>query len=364
MKLGKLGRIRIRRHHVPHICAGLFALVMLLGFAGPLFVIPKADADQLALRSVELSDPATSAADVNYAFGFTTKTGGPIGSILFEICENYQYEQTDPCTPPNGLDASDAVLTNQTGTSDFFLDPDSDTNTLIITRPAATTVSPQPLTYEFSGITNPSEIGSFYVRMSTYTSLDASGPEVDYGNVVFVTSIDIQITTEVPPYLLFCTGITIDGYNCGTAQGSFVSFGELSVATPRVATSQMLASTNAPYGYSITLAGRTLTAGNNVIPGMEQTGPSRPGTSQFGLNARSNTGPSVGLDPAGPGATTPDAQYNVPNQFRFKSGEIIASSDNTDDYRKLTVSYIVNRSSQQEPGRYVATLTYICLANF
>jgi hypothetical protein len=88
------------------------------------------------------------------------------------------------------------------------------------------------------------------------------------------------------------------------------------------------------------------------------------GVSQFGINGRSNNSPSVGSEPDGPGLTVPGVGYNTPNIFRFASGDIIASSNNTDDYRKLTMSYIVNASRNQPPGKYVATVSYICLANF
>jgi hypothetical protein len=360
----KLGKLHIRKRHVPHICAGLFALWLVVTLAMPLVALPsRAEAETLRLRSVKLSDVTTASTNVNYLFNFETYTSGPVGSISFQICSNYIYEPTDICIPPPGFSAAGTALSAQTGVTDFSLDPSSTASMLLITRPAATPVSPQALSYEFTGITNPSNIGSYYVHIMTFASTDGSGLHTDYGDVVFATNEDITITTEVPPYLYFCVGITIQGFNCGTVEGGFLSFGELSAATARTASSQMLAATNAPYGYSITLAGTTLTAGNNVIPAMNG-GVSQPGISQFGLNARANTGPVVGADPDGPGLTTPSSPYNTPNFFRFQSGEIIASSNNTDDYRKLTVSYIVNRDREQAPGRYVATVSYICLANF
>lgn len=363
MKLAKLRMLRIRRHHVPHICAGLFALVMLIVISGPLFVSAPASAELLPTRSLEISDPTISATNVNYNFGFTTSTNGTLGSISYTFCSNYLFETTDVCIPPSGMDASAATLTNQQGITDFSIDPSTTSSVLVISRTPGAAAANQILGYEFSGMTNPDYIGSIYVRIATFASNDATGPETDYGIVLTSTAQDIVITTEVPPYLQFCTGVTITGYNCGTAEGGFISFGELSVTTTRSATSQMLASTNAPYGYSITLAGSTMTAGNNSIPAMTG-GLSQTGTSQFGLNAVFNTAPTVGVDPVGPGLTMPGNGYEVPNQFRFHSGDIIASNDHTDDYRKLTVSYIVNRDRNQSPGRYVATISYICLANF
>lgn len=358
----KLQTLRVK------ICLNRFRTVLImsafvLSIMAPLVYISITEAAQLGFRRLQLSDSTISSTDAVYNFSFNTLTSGPLGSISFEICSNYKYEPTDPCTQAPGSNASTALLSAQAGVTDFSLDPGSTATRLVITRPVATVVSPQPLGYTFSQITNPDNIGSYYVRIATYASTNASGPETDNGVVVFATNAGIGITTEVPPYLLFCTGVTIDGFNCGTASGSFLNFGELSATTTRTATSQLLASTNAPYGYSITLAGTTMTAGNNVIPAMPG-GPSQVGVSQFGINGRLNSSPIVGNDPDGPGTTSVSGGYNIPNVFRFVSGDIIASSSTTDDYRKLTMSYIVNRSADQPPGRYVATISYICLANF
>ncbi len=338
--------------------------LMVCALLAPLLIFAQSDAVLLSYRHLELSDNSVSASGVNYKFTFNTNTSGPIGSIKFDICENYQYDPGDACTIPVGFSASSATLASQSGIADFSLSPSSTDRELILSRPAVTPVSPQQLTYEFTNLTNPSTIGSDYVRISTYPTLDASGPETDYGVVVFAVNQGIGIQTEVPPYLLFCTGITIDGYNCGTAQGNFISFGELSSRTTRTATSQLLASTNAPYGYTVTLAGATMTAGNNVISAMTANAPSLIGTSQFGLNSRANSAPSVGSDPDGPGLTSPRAGYNTPNSFKFGSGDIFSSSTSSDDYRKLTVSYIVNVPKDQPAGDYAATVSYICLANF
>jgi hypothetical protein len=339
------------------------SLLLLLVIGAPLFLYGSSEAVLLSFRSLQLSDGTVGVTGAKYNFTFNTNTSGPLGSISFEVCSNYQYESTDPCTPPVGFDATGATLTGQTGISNFNMPTQPTGSKLLISRPVASNVTPQQLTVEFSNITNPTNVGSYYVRIQTYASTDGNGPETDYGIVVFATNDAITISTEVPPYLMFCTGITIDGFNCGTAAGSFISFGELSSKIPRTATSQLLASTNAPYGYSVTLAGSTMTAGTNVIPAMSGAA-SRPGTNQFGLNAKANSTPTVGSEPEGPGLTVPSNPYNTPNQFRFTAGDIIASSNNTDDYRKMTISYLVNVGANQPAGRYVATISYICLANF
>ncbi len=351
------------RRFTPSVCAMAVA-VLLLALAIPLFLYRPATAELLGYRRLQLSDSTVSVPNVSYNFSFNTMTTGPIGSIEFQICTNYQYEPTDPCTTPPGLDLTATTLSAQSGVTDFSMEPNLLTdNKIVITRPVASVVTPQPLSYVLSGITNPSVLSSYYVRIATHSASDGTGPDIDYGIVVFALNHGIEITTEVPPYLLFCTGITIEGFNCGTAEGNFISFGELSSRTARTGTSQMLASTNAPFGYSVTMTGTTMTAGNNIIPAMPGD-ISRPGTSQFGVNGRANTVPGVGSEPEGGGLTNPSAGYNNPNFFRFRDGDIVASSAGTDDYRKITMSYLVNTAAGQSPGRYVTTISYICLANF
>ncbi|HSH55424.1 MAG TPA: hypothetical protein VK983_01200 [Candidatus Limnocylindrales bacterium] len=360
----RLRLLLLKTRHRTRLMTALVLAVIMFSAALPVMIFGSAEAELLGFRRLQLSDSSISSTNVEYNFSFNTITAGPIGSIRFEFCSNYQYNTGDPCTPPPGFDAQTAALSAQSGITNFVLDTDVSTpNKIVIGRTVADSESPQPLGYVFSNIINPSAVASYYVRISVHSSFDGSGPEMDSGVVVFATNIGIEITTEVPPYLLFCTGITIEGFNCGTAEGNFVNFGELSSRTSRTGTSQMLASTNAAFGYSITLAGETMTAGNNTIPAMNGEA-SRPGTSQFGINARINSAPNVGADPEGNGLTNPAAGYDTPNSFRFRNGEIIASSNNTDDYRKLTVSYLVNASAGQPPGRYVSTISYICLANF
>jgi hypothetical protein len=317
----------------------------------------------LTFKSLQLTTSSVSATEVFYTFGFNTNTAGPLGSVTIDLCTNYQFEPTDPCTPATGLDASATTIASQSGITDFSLDPSSTANRLVLTRPAAAVTPPTAVSVEFTDIINPSAIGSYYANITTYATLDASGPATDSGILVFGINEDIEIQTEVPPWLLFCAGITITALDCSSASGNFIDFGELRTNTTRTATSQYLTATNAEFGYSVTLSGTTMTAGINVIPAALSAS-SQTGVSQFGINLRANANPSVGSDPSGSGAASPTGAYNVPNQFRFGNGEVISSASTGDNPRKMTVSYIANISASQPAGHYVATMSYICLANF
>lgn len=310
----------------------------------------------LQLSSSEVGDTA------NYLLGFHLSTAGTLGSIDIQFCANDPLIG-DPCTVPPGLDVSGATLINQSGPIGFAISGASTANEIILTR-APSFAAVQSASYEFSGIVNPSTAGSYYVRVQTYATSDASGPASDFGGIAIAFINEVAISATVPPFLIFCTGVTIPGLNCANANGDFIDFGELLTSRASSGSSQMLVATNAGQGYNISFDGPTMASGVNTINGLTTGDVSRPGTSQFGFNLRANTTPPDGSNPTGPGTGTPTAPYNQPNFYRLNSGDVIASNSGPEDLREYTASYIVNRPLGQAPGIYVTTLTYIALATF
>lgn len=338
------------------------ALVMAALFigAGPFFAAPVLGA-QITSRSLKPSDNKPGAHDVIYESSFTIPTSGTVGSIEILFCSNSALIE-DICVPPYGFDALNADLTTQSGPGGFVLSPTSGVNNLILTRTPANLVA-GPASFTFDKIVNPTDAGSYYVKVFTYASADASGSPIDFGAMAFPIIAGYDVSAEVPPYLTFCTGVGITNFDCSTAQGDQIGLGALSSATSSVAQSQMLAATNAGSGYNIYVYGGTMTSGNNIIPAVINA-TSQVGTSQFGINLRSNTNPDIGLDPSGGGTAQVAPNYNLPNRFRFVSNELLASANAVQDYKKYTVSYLVNVNKDQAPGVYSTTLTYVCVANF
>lgn len=316
---------------------------------------------ELGPRSMKISSGTVSAA-ARYELMFTLSTTGTLGSISIQFCSNDPIP-ANPCVAPNGFDAGAAALISQSGQTGFSISGASTANRIILTRPPAAAGIGQ-IGYTFDPVTNPSSAGSYYVRLLTYATADASGPASDYGGVAYAVNNNLSISAEVPPFLIFCTGVSITGLDCANATGDYINFGEFSSRTASQGSSQMLTATNAQSGYTITVSGTTLTSGNNVIAALAGNDVSRPGTAQFGLNLRANAAPSGGTDPTGPGTGLPTANYNQPNFYRFDDGEIVVATTEPDNVREYTASYIVNVPSAQAPGVYVTTLTYVCLATF
>ena len=340
-----------------------YAAALALLIVVPVLVLSQSSlyAAELLQRSITVSD-STPSATANHVFRFNVASSASLGSIVFEYCGNSPlFDQ--PCVAPTGLDASSVSLAAQSGETGFTLHPSSNTSRIVLTRVAAP-ATPQPVQYDFSDITNPSTPkASVFVRISTYGSSDGSGAIIDKGSVAFSTEGDIGTTLFVPPYLTFCAGATV-APDCSSVSGFGVDLGILSPELPSTGSTQFAAATNDPTGYNVAITGITMTSGNNVIPALNPAGGSIPGVSQFGLNLRANTAPVIGQNSSGTGSGTAMASYNIPNQFKFSSGDVIASSPLPTNFNTFTVSYLVNVSENQAPGVYASTLTYIATAAF
>ncbi|HUS26212.1 MAG TPA: hypothetical protein VMY99_02605 [Nevskiaceae bacterium] len=343
-----------------NIVYGVVGTVLLGASLGLSMSQRHASALELKPRSIEVGTTAAGTA-TTHAFSFTYASTSSIGSVVFQYCDSPL--EVNACVAPTGLDASGAALQQQTGETGYSITA-ATTNQITLSRAAAATGTIASV-YTFGNVVNPTgSPRAFYVRIFTYATTNGSGPYTDFGAVVSATTQGVTISTEVPPILNFCVGQTISGSDCSTADGDVVDLGTLASSDTATGTSQMMVGTNAGSGMNITLNGTTLTSGNNVITALSSPTASAPGTAQFGINLRANTNPPVGTNPSGAGVATPTSTYNIVNRFKFHVGDAIATTPSTTDTRKFTVSYMANVPASQDPGVYVATITYVCAANF
>ncbi len=315
----------------------------------------------LSSRSDTMS---TSQASVTatHVFAFTTATTANIGSIGLTFCTT----ANGSCTMPLGLVTTSATLTGQTGISGFTLNNATNGAPFILNNGAPQVTLNTAVTATLTGVTNPSAVNTtFFVRITTYTGTDGATGPVDTGNVAVSTAQPIQLTGVTPEILVFCVGITITS-DCTTVSGNSIDFGDFDPLSTKSGTSVMQASTNAGGGYNVTVNGTTLQSGANSIGALAAQTASATGAPQFGLNLRANTTPAVGADPStGSGAIgTYSAHYGTANQYRFVTGDAVATSAGPSNANTFTSSYIVNIPSLQAAGTYTSTMTYICTANF
>ncbi len=319
-------------------------------------------AAELSSRSVTIGSSLPGAV-TNHDFRFNTISGSNVGSIKFDYCSDTPLFGA-PCTAPTGLIVNTATILQQSLGNGFTVSGVSTPSTLIITRNPAISGGPASAIFRFGNITNQTTSSqTVYVRVSTHASMDGTGPEIDKGSVGYSTVPGVGVGGYVPPFLTFCTGVTV-ALDCSVVNGSILGLGELSENYQSTASSQFSASTNDPTGYNTYVSGGTMTAGNEVIPALTANSPGIAGVSQFGMNLRSNSSPAVGANVSGPGTGVPAVFYNSPNSFRYVNGERIAGSSLPTEFNRFTVSYVVNVSADQAPGVYASSYTYTAVASF
>lgn len=341
----------------------ILVIVVLLATALPNLAVPSVYAVTNVKDRYDKVANSQAGALTTHLIGFRyTDFATPIGSVRLEFCANDPVPNTT-CTVPSGFDASAANVVTQSGEVGYSIHASSTQNVIILSRPAATPTFGASK-YEFSNVSNPNILGTYYIRIQTYTATDASGLAVEEGGIAINISDALTVSAEVPPHLTFCTGVTITGMDCSSANSFYIDFGEFSKTATKSASSQMVAATNAEFGYSIFASGTTFASGNNTIPAPVTPTSATPGTSQFGINLRANANPVIGEEPIGPGTASVAPNYGVANKFMYAPGDSVVTAVHSQDYRKFTVSYIVNIANAQPAGVYATTLTYICLANF
>lgn len=302
-----------------------------------------------------------------YTVGFAFPGTASVGSVRMEFCDDpVPYL---PCTPPAGLNVVNAVFTSQTGETGFSINYQTNNDIMLSRTPANT--GTQLNTYVLDNIQSPTQPGTFYIRLTSYASNNPD-PEldrenyIDYGGVASAMINNIGLQTQVAPELIFCIALDIPQYNCSTTGGgNFVDFGELEPDQTYATQTQLLARTNVPTGYSISIHGAGVTSGNKNIPSLTVPTLSATGNSQFGINLVSNTNPGIGANQDGPGISAlinPD--YEITDHYVFRSGDILLSTNNVSDFKRYTVTNVLNRSPSQLPGIYATTLTYVCSVNF
>lgn len=379
-------------------------LVFVFATVASAYVAPTVSAaGQISPRSLTLQPVGTVGGStpggvVNHYYQFTLpNVGAPnVGSIKFLYCTT----AADPagpggstCVAPTGMSVTGGTLGTQTGVTGFsstfggtYSNNDagavSRVNGFYITRTAASVAAGTAVTLVVQNITNPTTVsdgtnsGTFFVRITTYSSTNATGTPLDDGTVAASTANQIQLEGVMPESLVFCTGQTVT-VNCGTVTNGVIRFNQLfGPTTTATATSQMAASTNAQSGYSITVNGPTLTSGGNTIPAIgASAATSTAGTGQFGMNLKLNTTPAIGAE-VSPAANGTDlrgqakAGFNTVNNYKFNTAtsDVVAASDNATpgatNSQVFTVSYIVNVTGNQAPGTYTTTLSYICTPTF
>lgn len=346
-----------------HTKSKIIWLVTLVLSLGPLLIFaPQASAAQLTSRSVTLSSSsaASSNATTTYTFGFTTATTATFQSFQAQACTT----ASGSCTTPTGFSQSSSTFTSSTLSGTWSISTATSGALRASATSASSTTSGTAKNMVIGTVQNPTTANAtFFMRVTLYSDTGYT-TAVDTGVVAASTASLIDVSASVDETLTFCTGTSGISTDCSAPSGTSVGLGTITATSTGAQTSLIGVATNAGSGYSITINGTTLTSGGNTISALASQTASSQGSEQFGVNLVANATPSVGANPSGSGSATPTANYNTADQFRFVTGDSIASKNSADAFRLFTVSYIANISSATEPGTYTTTITYICTATY
>lgn len=149
-----------------------------------------------------------------------------------------------------------------------------------------------------------------------------------------------------------------------------VSLGELSNGATATATASFSVRNYTSHGYIVQTLGSAPSNGSHTLAAPSSPTASAAGTEQFAINLAANTAPTTfGADPL----QVPDntfsfgsaaSGYNAANNFKYVSGDTIASATQSSGQTNYTISYIANTAANTPQGQYTTTQTLVCTGTY
>lgn len=398
--------MKFNRNILRRPAAIVSAIGLLASVAAPAVINGVASAsNQVTGRSISMSDSTPDATNVTYALTITVPDASQ--SLIVDFCQESPIIG-GACTTPVGFDASGAAYSSSgSGTvpgsggagaaaTGFSLGSTGvgapSANHLAISSATATTAATK-YTFYFTGIHNPTGVGTFYARVYTFTNATydsggtgyatpaAPGDYVDYGGFALSTANNVTITAIVMESITFCVSKLAPGPGCGTS-GQVVTTPALTLGhgTPQALgtsavdtdTAFTQLSTNALSGAVISLkttssttcAGLSRDGGTSCgIPGVGGFGVITAGTANFGLNVADGTG-GTGTVTHNANYGTTAGSYGMGSNATSTYGDPIESSSGATDSVNSQLTYAATASSTTPAGVYTTTEALIATGTF
>ena len=243
-----------------------------------------------------VANSATNGSDTSHLFQFNIPSTTSLQSARFEYCTT----AIGTCTAPTGMSASGATFVTQTinggAWSSAWTIGTNTANRVNITNTGSAPGANQTAVFTFENIKNPTSVGSFFVRITTYS--DAFTTIIDEGTVSGSVTEGIDITARVAETLGFSTTAEMDnthvpaeGGACAPLTGSgAIQLGDptdhtLSISTAYDAYSAFRLYTNSANGVLVQYQGDSLRkSATDIIDSIGGTAAaSAVGSEQFGL---------------------------------------------------------------------------------
>lgn len=200
------------------------------------------------------------------------------------------------------------------------------------------------------GITGNAEASS-----TNYSSRAGAG-DLSIGNAAS-TNFQVEAGSHTTP----------DPYLSVQITNANADFGSFSPGLTATATATFSVINYTSYGYAVIITGDTLKNGSYSLPAMTSTAAAQAGTEQFGLNIVANTAPiafGANLNNGGFGFGAAAPSYATANQFRFVSGESIATAPKSSGKTDYTISYIANVNGRTPGGQYSGKQTIVVTGTY
>lgn len=352
---------------------------------------------QVTSRSVEMSSSNPSNPSTSYTVGFTTATTGVIQGVVVDFCQESPIPG-NTCTAPTGMALSGLAVNTVVGlnptTGWTATNPTSDTHAIEIYNASGASVSSSvAISFQITGITNPSSTGSFYARIFTYTTKAAAdgytstsvGAPTDDGGAALSTATQISITATVMEQLAFCTSAAAPTQNttsdcAGTTtptltigHGSPTHLDSTAVDTA-IAYTQL--STNAQSGATVRMTDTTAdgsctnggisSSATNCIPGNGAFAAITAGTAAFGLNVGNGTtgADSSGSSTANANYGTTAGSYGMGTNVTSTYGDPILSASAPCAEINNALTFGATAATTTKAGIYTANMTLIATGTF
>ncbi len=395
--------MKIKTTKLRRLAYGTLALAVAGAFGVPAFMGTAAAAGQVTARSVQLSTSTPSATAAKYTVTFTPATSTTIGGIVVDFCGDSPIIGSTTCTLPTAftLGTSVTLTAGYTGMGSGWVTTNSlqggaaasnkQVAVLTNTTPQALSTG-TPVSFELTGITNPSSTGTFYARIYTFdtsanttTNYTAAGTaraasptgKVDYGGAAMSTANAVNISATVQEQLTFCVSAASPGTGCSGTSTPNVVLGSgtpvvLSTGAVQTAVVYNQVTTNAVNNVNIrlkntsstTCAGLSRDGGATCpIAANGSFGTIANSAGQFGLNESNGAGGS-GTVTANANYGTTGGSYGMGNATYGTYGDLLATTTGATTDVVSTMTYAANAAPTTPAGVYTATHSLIATGSY
>lgn len=394
----KLHLSRLRR-----VAYGVVGLTVAAVAAVPALTGTVSAAGQATERKVTLSSATPGATTTTYTVSFKPTATTNVGGIVVDFCGDSPIIGSTTCTLPSNFTlGTSPAFSNLTGigsggtwtAANSLQGAAAASNYQVFVLTNATAQAPTgtttPITFNITGVTNPSSTGSFYARIYTFdtaanttTNYTASGTtraaspsgRLDYGGVALSTATAINVSATVQEQLTFCVSKAAPGTACSGLTTPDVVLGS---GTPKVLgtavstdTAYHQITTNAVNGVSVALkntsstacAGLSRDAGATCgIAAIGAEGTLSASSGQFGLHVDNGSG--------GSGTVTADTDYDGASAYNMTTatygtyGDPISSTTGAVTDVNSLLTYAAAAAPATPAGVYTATHSLIATGTY